>query len=118
EIDGTKLGWFHSTYERYFNYDNSVLKNTHLLYEKILPKLDNIIVLTDYDKQIYSKKFHVNCTRIYNPISFTVKKKSNLGNSNIIFVGRLFNQTKGLDLLLSSLKILRDRNPNFNLIIV
>lgn len=117
-LQGKKIGWLHNTIERYFFLKKMSYWNQLEVYKILLPKLDNLIVLTDQASENYKETLKISPTRIYNPLTFTTEEKSCLNSNSILFIGRLDNETKGLDLLLESLKILKKRNLNFMVDIV
>ncbi|MBM6862067.1 glycosyltransferase, partial [Clostridium saudiense] len=55
---------------------------------------------------------------IYNPLSFRSEVKSDCKKNNILFVGRLVKQQKGLDLLIDAFKIIHNKQKDWNLNIV
>lgn len=119
KTDVVKIGWLHSTYDRYFNLRRLEYWNQELLYEKLFQKLDNIVVLTDSAKRIFDTKMNLEVTRIYNPL--TVKNnnsKYSLTNENLLYVGRIYDATKGTDLLIDIMKKVVEKVPSAKLVIV
>lgn len=115
---GIKIGWFHSTYEAYFKRKGYHYWQEEKLYKKLLPSLDRLVVLTNRDAAIYSKKMNVDVTRIYNPITIMTNKKSKLDTNNLLFVGRLLYEQKGLGLLTDILEQLKEQRIEFHLDVV
>lgn len=119
KCNAIKIGWFHNTYEAYFQVKGRSSFRQKELYKAILPLLDTIVVLTDRDKKVYSQNFKAKFVRIYNPVciephSLPVKKDP----GSVLFVGRLVYEQKGLGLLIDILKCLRESGCNFKLRIV
>lgn len=118
DVKSKKIGWLHSTFERYFETKNNYLWNQAPIYNYAMSKLDTLVVLTDAAKQRYSSEIGTEVKRIYNPLSFTSAIKSDLNSKNIIFVGRIDYDTKGLNNLILILKHLQNMIDKFKLVIV
>lgn len=116
-ISSKTIGWFHNSYERYFEYKDN-LYNLKEFYSIAFEKLDKRIVLTKSAMNRYTNEFNLDFIHIYNPLTFETSKKSKLEKQKIIFVGRIFYATKGLDLLVEILKKLKDINNNFEVDII
>lgn len=112
KINNCKLiGWQHNSYEAYLNNPRRYYWGQDELFKKYISKLDACIVLTDRDKELYETCLGIDrCKRIYNPLSFSSEIKSNNTKENIIFVGRLIEYQKGLDILLNVFERLSYKN--------
>lgn len=114
-----KIGWFHNTYEAYFQTRGRSCYMQEDLYKSILPNLNEIIVLTDRDQKVYSKHFRAKFIRIYNPVCINNDmSREYKKNRSLLFVGRLVYEQKGLGLLIDILKTLNKMNSNYKLQIV
>ncbi|OFU49968.1 glycosyltransferase [Aerococcus sp. HMSC10H05] len=111
------VGWLHNSYERYFEYKDN-LYNLKSIYKIALKKLDSRIVLTKSAKRRFTSEFDMDFDYIYNPLTFKTSKFSTLKKKKIIFVGRIFYATKGLDLLLEIVQKLKKINSNFEVEVV
>ncbi|MGF3112269.1 glycosyltransferase family 4 protein [Facklamia sp. P9177] len=116
-----RIGWFHNTYERYFELEDSPLYKTEKAFINYLNDLDDLVVLSDRDKKIYSSKLNVLPKRIYNPLTIKSKRPNSISidnRVNILFVGRIYYQTKGLELLFDIIKKVVKEIPNvcFNIV--
>ena len=118
DIKAKTIGWQHNSYDAYFKKYKKYHWNQDILFKRYLNELDAYIVLTDYDKKLIQNNFTINPIRIYNPLSFESKVKSDCNNKNIIFVGRLDEQQKGLDLLINVFKLVAENNEQWKLTIV
>ena len=96
------IGWQHNSYDAYFNTPYKYNWKQDELFKVFIKKLDKYIVLTDEDKKLIDKNFMINSDRIYNPLSFTSDEKSSCEEKNILCVGRLVQEQKGLDLLIKA----------------
>jgi glycosyltransferase involved in cell wall biosynthesis len=100
------VAWQHNEYEIYMNqYNKKIIKDYLLGVEQA----DLLVCLTEEDQKKFSN-LNKNSTFIYNPLTITnnEKKVSRLTNKQIIFVGRLKLEQKGLDYLIELGKNLKD----------
>lgn len=113
------IGWQHNSTKAYFKEPNKYLWKREALFEKYIKNLDKYVVLTEQDKCELENMININnCVRIYNPLSFSSIQKSRGDKRNILFVGRLVEEQKGLDLLIEAFKIINSADDKWNLIIV
>jgi glycosyltransferase involved in cell wall biosynthesis len=119
EIRAKVLGWEHNSYFSYFENKNKYYWGQDLLFKKYMPLLDGCIVLTNSDREKYTQILKVNnCITIYNPLSFKSNIKTNFSNKNILFVGRLLEEQKGLDLLIEVFNFVVKQKNEWKLVIV
>jgi glycosyltransferase involved in cell wall biosynthesis len=111
------ISWQHNSYEAYFNTVRKYMWGREKAAEKLYPKLDAVVALTEDDKQKYKEKMNLQCERIYNPLSFSSSEKSNCLLKNILSVGRLDKQ-KGFDLLIRAFHKVSTKNKDWKLTIV
>lgn len=91
-----KVGWMHNEYDIYNNnYYLAFQKN----FQSSLENMDNLVVLTKQDQEHY-QKHNPKTKAIYNPLTISSSKVSDLKSKEILFVGRISREQKGLDLLL------------------
>lgn len=112
------IGWFHNSYEAYFETKNRYYWRMNTLFKKYIRCLDRCIVLTEHDKSLLKKNMGLDCVRIYNPVSFLSENKSVGNNQNIICVARLVEQQKGLDMLIDAFEIVSKKHNDWKLMIV
>lgn len=105
KLTAKTIGWQHNSYDAYLNNKGIYYWNQDELFRKYVAKLNQYIVLTNDDKVKYQQKLGIDCRVIYNPLSFESDIKSLCCEKKIIFVGRLVEQQKGLDLLIEAFKI-------------
>src|SRR5699024_10391145 len=76
-----KIGWMHSSYDRYFKTKNEISWKQEKMYHYLLNQLDELIVLTDAAKKEYENYLTIKPKRIYNLVmlgnSSNVKKNVN-----------------------------------------
>lgn len=90
------IAWQHNEYQIYIG--KYYVKFLHD-YKNGIKLADAVICLTVKDQKEFSK-INRNTFCIYNPSTMTIDETSDLTNKNIIFVGRLAIEQKGLDYLL------------------
>lgn len=97
EVEGLKVvAWQHNSYEVYINRYCKEFLPDYLLGVKAA---DLVVCLTADDLEKF-KKININSCYIYNPLTISRAKISDLTNKSIVFVGRLAMQQKGLDYLI------------------
>lgn len=104
KIDAKTIGWMHSTYEGYYCMRGQNLYGSEKLSMKMLGKLDRLFVLNSFDKKKFEKKCNVKCDILYNPIKYSLERQIVDKKYDLIFVGRLNEQVKGLDYLIDIIK--------------
>lgn len=117
-LNAKTIGWQHNSYDAYLNNKGKYYWNQDELFKKYIRKLDEYIVLTNDDRVKYKERLGIDCKVIYNPLSFECDIKSSCNVKNIIFVGRLMEQQKGLDLLIETFNIVHKVKEDWNLTIV
>lgn len=101
----TKLiSWLHNDYNTYFN--NYYRHYTNNLID-CLKNSFRVVCLTNEDKSQYGR-YNTNTVRIYNPLTINAMKVTKLKQKEIIFVGRLIKEQKGLDYLLEIAQQIKD----------
>ena len=95
------IGWQHNAYEAYLNTIGKYHYNQNVLFKECIPKLDEYIVLSNHDKEMYKKDMNVRTRVIYNPRSFVSDEHSSLKNKKFLSAGR-FHYQKRFDLLIES----------------
>ncbi|NOW06485.1 glycosyltransferase family 4 protein [Clostridium beijerinckii] len=118
KLNGKTIGWMHNSYNAYLNNKGKYYWKQEELFKKYIPKLNCNVVLTYDDKIRYKEKLGIDCKVIYNPLSFECNKKSSCDKKSIIFVGRLLEQQKGLDLLIEVFNIIHKKKSDWILKIV
>lgn len=109
-----RIGWQHSTTERYFTMKGQFLWNQDALVRYMFNKLDHYVVLTDLDKKQLKEIYDVDVIRIYNPCGFKIYKKSKLDSKTFLAVGRL-EKVKGFDKLIEAFYYFSKKNNEWNL---
>ena len=115
-LKGVKLiGWVHNSYEALFG-EKSLYIGPELCkhYEFQLKKLNETVVLCQYDAQQY----HFPTKVIYNPLTLIPGEKSNGTSKKFLAVGRFSRLHKGFDLLIEAFRIFVEQDKEWTLDIV
>lgn len=115
-LKGVKLiGWIHNSYEALFG-EKSLYIGPRLCkhYEFQLEKLNETVVLCQYDAQQY----HFPTKVIYNPLTLIPGDKSTATSKTFLAVGRFSRLHKGFDLLIEAFRIFAEENSEWTLDIV
>ena len=114
----TKLiGWQHNSYDSYVTRKNILFWKKEEIVKRYIPKLDRLIVLNPYDKEVYLENLGIDVGFIGNPLTIQSEIKTDPMNKQFILVGRLADQ-KGIDLLLESFALFAEQNDDWKLVIV
>lgn len=117
KLQAKTIGWQHNSYDAYLKNKGKYFWNQDELFNKYIPKLNEYVVLNNYDRKMYKKENNIDVKVIYNPRSFKSDEKSDVKSKTFLAAGR-FNYQKGFDLLIESFKIFAKENNEWNLIIV
>ncbi len=83
-----------------------------------MTKLDGIIVLTNYDRELYERELNLFPIAIYNPLSLTPEGEGSPAYKRFLSVGRMSHLTKGFDILIEAFAIFARDNKEWTLEIV
>ncbi len=118
EINCATIGWQHNTFESYFEIPKRNSFGLKKLCQKEFKNLDCLFVLTDIDNAKYSNLFGVKTETLYNPVSFKQIEVSPSRDSSLLFVGRLYEFQKGLDILVEVMRKIVETKPDVRLTVV
>ncbi len=77
-IDVKTIGWQHNSFDAYFNTPGKYYWKRDFIFKKHLPKLANVIVLTQEDKLKFNSHFNITTIKIFNPLSFDLSVGNDL----------------------------------------
>ena len=117
-LNAKTIGWQHNTYDSYFLMKNRNSYGQENLFKKMMRNLDHLIVLTDADKEKYSKEFNVPTSTLYNPVSYAISQDSPKQENPLIFVGRLYQYQKGIDYLIDIIEEIKKYKPTIQIVLV
>lgn len=99
------IGWQHNSFDIYFKDSGKYYFSRDKLAQLSYRNLDKLICLTKKDAKRYRDELGITGKCIYNPLSFRCEKKADLHQKNIVFVGRLSWEQKGLEYLVQIIDI-------------
>lgn len=109
------IGWIHNSYEALFGEKSPYIgPELRKHYEYQLEKLDETVVLCQYDAQQY----HFPTRVIYNPLTLEPGEISVGTSKKFLAVGRFSHMHKGFDLLIEAFRIFAEGNNEWTLDIV
>lgn len=117
KLKAKTIGWQHNSYDAYLKSKNRYFWRQDELFKAYLSKLDEYIVLTEYDQRMFKDNMNIDCKVIYNPRSFKSEKKSSVTKKQFLAAGR-FNYQKGFDMLIESFNLFAKKNNEWQLVIV
>lgn len=117
-LNAKTIGWLHNSYDAYLKNKDKYYWKQDKLFKKYIPKLNCCVVLTNSDKIKYKKRLGIGCEVIYNPLSFECHMKSQCNEKDIVFVGRLLEVQKGLDLLIEAFSRIHEAKKDWKLKII
>ena len=120
-LPNTKLiGWIHNSFEALFGETSLYIgadRKRHYVYQ--FQKLDDVIVLCNYDAETYQKyDSNFRPIVIYNPLTLTPGKRSEGNTHRFLAVGRFSHRHKGFDLLIKAFHIFAQHHSDWTLDIV
>lgn len=118
DIDSATIGWQHSTFNSYFNRRGKSLYGLKEMGIEYYRKLNEVLVLTHFDKRDFDTSFNIKSKVFYNPLPEIEHGFSNLSNNSLIFVGRLDFKHKGLEYLIEILKKVLENDKSIKCLIV
>lgn len=104
-----KIATDHNYHQNNPKYINELLSS--------ISSFDYLVVATKELQEFYSSKTPVKCIEIPNPLPKIPSKKSKLNSNNLLSVGRLVPE-KDYPLLIDTMKIIHDKNPDIHLTII
>jgi len=118
DIDCKTIGWQHTTFESYFCNRGKASFGLNKVTKRLYNNLSKVLVLTKTDKKLFDNEFGINSEVYYNPLPNVETKLSFGNNNNVIFLGRLVWDAKGLKYLIEIMKKVNETLPNVTCTIV
>ncbi len=119
-ISARTVGWQHSTFESYFNRRGTNSFGLTQYAKLCYRKLDSVWVLTNADKQMFDRAFGIDSRVLYDPIPVREPESapSVSQRTEVIFVGRLNRDIKGLDYLIEIVGRMQKQLPEMRVTVV
>lgn len=111
-------GWMHSTFQGYYEVKGTAYYGLKCLNRKYLPQLDRCFVLNHNDKKAFDQNYGMDTVVLHNPVRAKIVQQGKHKQGELLFVGRLNKQVKGLDYLAEIMKQLKRESAEFHLTIV
>ena len=111
------IGWMHNSYDAFFNTPGVFLWAQKSQFKYEMRKLDEIIVLSHNDKELYNSSLGLNPITIYNPLTIDAIPDYKCGNK-FLAIGRMSSKAKGFDILVKAFAIFAQHNKEWSLDIV
>ena len=119
-ISARTVGWQHSTFESYFMRRGTHSFGLSQYAAQCYRKLDGVWVLTRADKREFDRAFGIDAQVLYDPIPTQQAEPAIpfLNRSEVIFVGRLNRDIKGLDYLIEIVSEMQKQLPQVRVTVV
>lgn len=111
-------GWMHSTFQGYYGIKGTAYYGLKCLNRKYLPRLNRCFVLNQSDKRAFDRNYKMDTVVLHNPVCSKRVQQGTNKHGELLFVGRLNKQVKGLDYLAEIIKQLKKEDVKFHLTIV
>ena len=112
------IGWMHNSYQAFFENRPAYLEHLKVHFKYQMQKLDDVIVLTHTDAQLYKQYLGISPIVIYNPLTIIPGKRCDIKAKTFLSVGRMSPLHKGFDILITAFAIFAKQNSDWKLNIV
>jgi glycosyltransferase involved in cell wall biosynthesis len=112
------IGWMHNSYQAFFENRPAYLEHLKVHFKYQMQKLDDVIVLTHTDAQLYKQHLGISPIVIYNPLTIIPGKRCDIHAKTFLSVGRMSPFHKGFDILITAFAIFAKQNSDWKLNIV
>ena len=112
------IGWMHNSYQAFFENRPAYLEHLKVHFKYQMQKLDDVIVLTHTDAQLYKQYLGISPIVIYNPLTIIPGKRCNIHAKTFLSVGRMSALHKGFDILITAFALFAKQNSDWKLNIV
>ena len=112
------IGWMHNSYQAFFENEHPYLEHLkeHFMYQ--MRKLDETVVLTHTDAELFQKNLGMKTTVIYNPLTLVPGPRCDIYSKTFLAVGRMSPLHKGFDILIKAFALFAEQNKEWRLNIV
>lgn len=118
KVDCQTAGWMHSTFQGYYEVKGTAYYGLKCLNRKYLTRLNCCFVLNQNDKKAFDQSYGMNTVVLHNPVRAKSPQQGKHKHGELLFVGRLNKQVKGLDYLADIMKQLKRESVKFHLTVV
>lgn len=112
------IGWMHNSYQAFFENEHPYLEHLkeHFMYQ--MRKLDQTVVLTHTDAELFQNNLGLKTTVIYNPLTIKPGPRCDINSKTFLAVGRMSPLHKGFDILIKAFALFAKQNKEWRLNIV
>jgi glycosyltransferase involved in cell wall biosynthesis len=112
------VGWMHNSYQAFFENEHPYLNHLKEHFKFQMQKLDDVIVLTHTDAELYQKYLGLHTTVIYNPLTLKPGPRCDIHAKTFLSVGRMSPLHKGFDILIKAFSLFAKGDNEWKLNIV
>lgn len=112
------IGWMHNSYNALFEKKKPYLPGLKSFFANEMKRLDDIVVLSKSDANLFKEHLGLDCTTIYNPLTLEPHGRASYNHKKFLAVGRFSPRHKGFDLLIKAFAIFAKNNSDWTLEIV
>lgn len=112
------MGWMHNCYDAFFTNRPAYYEGLEDHFKWQMKKLEDFIVLSHTDAQLFSENMGLSPTVIYNPLTLTPGKPCDPNAKKFLSIGRMVPLHKGFDILIEAFAIFAQSNKEWTLDIV
>lgn len=96
------IGWMHNCYDAFFNNIPAYYEGLEDHFKWQMKKLEDFIVLSHTDAQLFKENMGLSPTVIYNPLTLTPGEPCNPKAKKFLAIGRMVPLHKGFDILIKA----------------
>jgi glycosyltransferase involved in cell wall biosynthesis len=112
------IGWMHNSYTAFFEKEPAYLEGLKWHFKYQMQNLDNVVVLTKTDADLFKEELGLETSVIYNPLTLVPGNRCDVTAKKFLAVGRMSPQHKGFDILINAFALFAKDNKDWTLDIV
>lgn len=112
------IGWMHNCYNAFFDNKPAYYEGLKDHFKWQMQKLDDFIVLSHADAELFHKNMELEPTVIYNPLTLIPGKPCNPAAKKFLAIGRMVPLHKGFDILIEAFAQFTKKDKEWTLDIV
>lgn len=112
------IGWMHNSYHAFFENQPSYLGGLKNHFGHQMQRLDDVVVLTHADDDLYQKELNLHPVVIYNPLTLQPQGHCHPEAKKFVAIGRFSTRHKGFDILIEGFARFAQQNNDWTLDIV
>lgn len=112
------IGWMHNSYQAFFENQPSYLGGLSSHFAHQMRRLDDVVVLTHVDADLYEQRLNLHPIVIYNPLTIEPQGHARPEAKRFVAIGRFSARHKGFDILIEGFARFARQNSDWTLDIV